>query len=217
MDLPFRIRPRFFDSYVFDNEGVLCVKEFVQEVDFQVDTIRTSTNTTVQERRQTAWQGDEHVAPFAYSGKSMVRNSWSPLVLQIRNELYKETSHYYDGCLLNLYPDGYSGMRYHVDPDQGTLWGYETVVVSVGATRRFAFRLIESDGDDDVTKDSLSRPHIFVLMNGDVTEMFDDCQERFQHTVKPADKKQEKAPRVSLVFKKTIDSTLHHDDNTKII
>ena len=193
------------------------MKEFVHEVDFQVDTIRTSTNTTVQERRQTAWQGDEHVAPFAYSGKSMVRNSWSPLVLQIRNELYKQTSHYYDGCLLNLYPDGYSGMRYHIDPDQGTLWGYETVVVSVGATRRFAFRLIESDGDDDVTKDLLSRPHIFVLMNGDVTEMFDDCQERFQHTVKPADKKQEKAPRVSLVFKKTIDSTLHHDDNTKVI
>jgi hypothetical protein len=52
-------------------------------------------------------------------------------------------------------------------------------------------------------------------MNGDVTEMFNDCQERFQHTVKPADKKQEKAPRVSLVFKKTIDFPQNHDDNTQ--
>jgi len=34
--------------------------------------------------------------------------------------------------------------------------------------------------------------------------MIGNCQERFQHAVKPADNKNEQAARASLVFKKTI-------------
>jgi alkylated DNA repair dioxygenase AlkB len=45
---------------------------------------------------------------------------------------------------------------------------------------------------------------VFVLFQGDVTEMFGDCQSRFQHTVKTAEGKNEMAPRASLVFKKTL-------------
>ncbi|KAL3893762.1 MAG: hypothetical protein SGARI_007957, partial [Bacillariaceae sp.] len=201
--LPFCIRPGFLGSKSvladFDspNDAVL---EFVNQVDFQSDTIKTTSNRLVKERRQTAWQGDGNVAPFAYSGKSMPRMDWSPMVEAIRDDLHQYTSQYYDGCLLNYYPDGESGMRYHSDPDQGDLWGYETAVVSVGATRRFAFRAI------DTNNDSKNRtPHSFLLFNGDVTEMFGDCQQRYQHTVKTADTKKEQSSRVSLVFKKTLD------------
>jgi alkylated DNA repair dioxygenase AlkB len=83
-------------------------------------------------------------------------------------------------------------MRYHADPDQGTLWDHDTAVVSFGATGQFCFHKIES-GDT----------FNFVLMHGDVTYMFADCQQQFQHTVKKADNKREKAARVSLVFKQT--------------
>lgn len=109
---------------------------------------------------------------------------------------------------------GGSAMRYHIDPDQGILWGYETAVVSIGAARRFAFRSIDkgtttpttrpSELVDSIIDNSSSKPHTFVLMNGDVTEMFNNCQERYQHTVKVAENRDEVAPRVSLVFKKTL-------------
>ena len=112
----------------------------VQQVDFGVDEIRTTSNQVVKERRQTAWQGDEGVAPFSYSDKAMRRQPWSPVVQMARDTLSKELDQYYDGCLLNLYHDGGSGMRYHIDPDQGTLWDYETAVISVGGSRRFCFR-----------------------------------------------------------------------------
>jgi alkylated DNA repair dioxygenase AlkB len=195
LHLPFRIRPAFFQDLDTFN-----VPNLVQQVDFQVDSIRTTSNQMVKERRKTAWQGDDHVAPFAYSGKSMQRKSWSPLVLDARDCLFEQTGNYYDGCLLNLYPDGGSGMRYHMDPDQGTLWDYETVVVSVGATRKFAFRDIPNKESSQAKK-----PHVFTLMGGDVTEMVDDCQQRFQHTVKTAEGNDDMAPRASLVFKKTLD------------
>lgn len=191
LNLPFRIRPAFLGHL----DG-LSVETLARQVDFQVDNVRTSSNRVVKERRQTAWEGDNHVAPFSYSGKSMKRGKWSPLVLDVRDFLCTNTSHYYDGCLLNLYPDGDSGMRYHIDPDQGTLWEYETAVVSVGATRRFAFRGTQNENNDDV--------HVFTLMHGDLTEMFGDCQQRYQHTVKTADAKGETSARASLVFKKTL-------------
>jgi alkylated DNA repair dioxygenase AlkB len=216
LDLPFTVRPGFLTKISStsnlsskedeDHGNDFTVESFVEQVDFRVETIKTTSKRVVAERRQTAWQGDDHVASFEYSGKSMERMPWSPVVTGVRDRLHKETSHYYDGCLLNLYPDGGSGMRYHIDPDQGDLWGFETVVVSIGATRRFAFRSIldGSTADGDGKKATNSKPHMFVLMDGDVTEMVRDCQERFQHTVKTAEFKGESAPRVSLVFKKTL-------------
>jgi alkylated DNA repair dioxygenase AlkB len=89
-------------------------------------------------------------------------------------------------------------MRYHTDPDQGELWGYETAVVSVGAARRFAFRPIPG-------LQSKGKVHNFVVMDGDVTEMKADCQQKFQHTVKTAEGRGEAASRSSLVYKKTFD------------
>jgi alkylated DNA repair dioxygenase AlkB len=200
LNLPFRVRPASFQDL-----HSLTVSELVRQVDFEVDDIRTTSNRVIKERRQTAWEGDSHVAPFAYSGKSMKKKPWSPLVLDVRDRLHQQTGEYYDGCLLNLYPDGGSGMRFHIDPDQGTLWGYETAVVSVGATRRFAFRDIPNDQNRDVNT------HVFTLMHGDVTEMFEDCQKRLQHTVKTAEAKNEMSSRASLVFKKTLPSSRAHD------
>jgi alkylated DNA repair dioxygenase AlkB len=203
LNIPFRINV----GCLQDMDG-LSVENLVQQVDFQVEQIRTTSNRVVKERRQTAWEGDDHVAAFEYSGKSMERKPWSPLVRSVRDRLVERTGVYYDGCLLNLYPDGGSGMRYHIDPDQGTMWGFETVVVSVGATRRFAFRNIPGTGDPQ------AKPHTFVVMQSDVTVMFADCQEGFQHTVKTADDKNEVAPRSSLVFKKTLESSTREQSSS---
>ena len=202
LDLPFRVIPGCLTQQQQRQDTALSVSSLVQQVAFRVDDIRTtSTGKVVKERRQTAWEGDNGVPAFRYSGKAMETMPWSPLVRHVRTVLTKRTNQYYDCCLLNHYPDGGSGMRYHIDPDQGTLWDYATAVVSVGATRRFAFRAIDNHNDDDNNKNN--KPHNFVLFDGDVTEMFGDCQARFQHTVKTADDKKEKAARASLVFKRT--------------
>lgn len=206
-NLPFCIHPGLFANALDEEDrpgnqlppSLLSVDQFSREVDFRVETIRTASQKVVPERRQTAWQGDETVGPFLYSGKAMPRQDWSPTVRAVRDALHSKTGQYYDCCLLNLYPDGGSGMRYHVDPDQGTLWNFDTAVVSVGATRRFAFRAIDQRDHQP--------PHNFVVMDGDVTHMYGDCQERFQHTVKKAEQKDESAPRVSLVYKQTWSGT----------
>ena len=88
-------------------------------------------------------------------------------------------------------------MRYHIDPDQGTLWDYSTTVVSIGATRKFSFREIQPESSPP------TKPHVFTLFQGDCTEMFGDCQTRFQHMVRTAEISDDHAARASLVFKQT--------------
>jgi len=198
LDLPFRIRPGLMNTI-----DELTVSALMSQVDFRADTVRTtSTSKAVRERRLTAWEGEsvDTIPGFAYSGKVMETRPFSPLVLSVRDELLRKTAVKYDCCLLNLYPHGESGMRYHIDPDQGALWGHETAVVSVGATRKFAFRTIP--GLEDARR--TSAVHNFLVLSGDVTEMFADCQQRFQHTVKTAENKEEKATRSSLVYKRAL-------------
>ena len=204
LNLPFRIRPGLLNSI----EG-LTVSALTSQVKFKAETIHTtSTAKSVKERRLTAWEGESSdIQGFAYSGKVMETSLFSPLVLAVRDELMRKTGDLYDCCLLNLYTDGESGMRYHVDPDQGTLWGYETVVVSVGATRKFSFRdipgLAKHNGDDKKSPKKTGNVHNFYVLDGDITEMFSDCQQKYQHTVKTSDSRGEKAARSSLVYKKT--------------
>ena len=197
--IPFRIKPGLLDS-VAD----LSVKNLSTQVQFKAETIKTTkTGKSVKERRLTAWEGEsEDIPGFAYSSKVMKTRPFSPLVRSVRDELRAKTGEDYDCCLLNLYPDGESGMRYHIDPDQGELWGYETAVVSVGAARRFAFRPIP--GIDLDLEGNIGKVHNFVVMDGDVTEMFGQCQKKYQHTVKTAEGRGETASRSSLVYKKTL-------------
>eukprot|EP00527_Entomoneis_sp_CCMP2396_P008553 CAMPEP_0198152894 /NCGR_PEP_ID=MMETSP1443-20131203/61601_1 /TAXON_ID=186043 /ORGANISM="Entomoneis sp., Strain CCMP2396" /LENGTH=471 /DNA_ID=CAMNT_0043819035 /DNA_START=11 /DNA_END=1426 /DNA_ORIENTATION=+ len=199
LDLPFHIVPACL-SHVTS----LSVNNLRNEVDFRVDEIRTASNKFVKERRQTAWEGNDGVGPFLYSNKEMPRQEWSPTVCKVRDLLADpQLGHdqYYDSCLLNFYPDGGSGMRYHIDPDQGVLWDYDTAVVSVGASRRFAFRnILVDDGDCGETS---KKHHTFVSMHGDLIYMFGPCQEQYQHCVKKAETKGDDASRASLVFKRS--------------
>lgn len=85
-----------------------------------------------------------------------------------------------------------SAMRYHSDPDVGTVWTQDTSVVSVGDTRQFILR---------ETHDH-SRRHSFYLSSGDCVRMMGTCQRDYQHCVKAS--KDDVGPRISLVFKQSI-------------
>lgn len=85
----------------------------------------------------------------------------------MRDALLGLTGQHYDSVLINLYPDGRCGMRYHADPLYAT-WTPETSVVSIGVPRRFVFR---------ETNDH-SRRWAYVVRNGDVVVMHSDCQDR---------------------------------------
>lgn len=152
----------------------------------------------VQESRMTAWLSDVPSLPFLYSGKVMTGGPLTPIIKRVRDQLALNIDLHkihYDSCLVNYYPHGKSGMRFHSDPLYEQ-WQDVTAVVSVGQSRKFIFRRV----------DDFAERHEFIVSNGDVTLMDLSCQERYQHSI--AVEKGEGAlalpPRISLVFKKRI-------------
>jgi len=84
LDLPFTIRPGILTktsnndkfpsaSEQTNEQDLLTVASFIKQVEFRTEKIETTSKRVVIERRQTAWEGDDNVPPFQYSGKSMER------------------------------------------------------------------------------------------------------------------------------------------------
>jgi alkylated DNA repair dioxygenase AlkB len=182
------------------------VEAVSREVVFTSGFVTLGNGRLVPERRDTAWQAAcDPDLTFRYSGKVMraVRAGFTPAVEQIARacervaaaDLYHRV--HYDGVLLNRYEDGSSGMKYHADPDQGTLWAPSTCVASIGATRKLCFKAL-ADPDER---------YEFFVFHGDVVHMFGDCNTgRFVHAIKTEafDVRPTPGPRLSLVFKQSI-------------
>ena len=122
----------------------------------------------------------------------------TPRIAAIRDRLAAVTGVYYDCVLINLYEDGKTAMRYHIDPDQGVHWTTNTAVVSIGDTREFCLRDVATKGQRE--------HHRFFVGQADAVEMVGDCQARYQHAVKVCEHAADAGPRISLVYKKTLRS-----------
>mmetsp|Transcript_3190 Transcript_3190/g.9724 ORF Transcript_3190/g.9724 Transcript_3190/m.9724 type:complete len:376 (+) Transcript_3190:81-1208(+) len=186
-NLPFRV----LQGILTDLD--LSVERLEDEVVLNRDMIRLN-GRKLGESRLTAWQ-HERGRPFLYSGKRMEGPTFSPAVRAVAKRLAELTGVKYDGCLINYYADGQTGMRYHSDPDQDTLWTTDTAVVSIGDTRQFILRRI----------DDFSSRHIYYVSGGDVVVMSDDCQEKYQHCIKVESNAEDCGPRMSLVYKRSLD------------
>lgn len=171
----------------------LTVVDLAAETRPQREAVVTAEGT-LPEQRLTAWQS-ELGRSFEYSGKVMRAQAqpFTPLVAAARDALSRFGVRY-DSVLVNLYPSGESAMRFHSDP-QGDSWATDTAVVSVGATRRFAFRSASAPADPSLRSE-------FGVVSGDVVVMRGDCQARFQHSILPDPAAA--GPRISLVFKKAL-------------
>ena len=154
--------------------ATVTVNALAAEVPFRAEKLVTRDGKRVDERRETCWMAEPGVGGLAYSGKIMSPTPFTPAVSAIRDELFEETGEMFDCALLNLYPDGSTACKYHTDPDLGRLWARDSVIVSVGETRRFAFRKL---GATD------AEAHWFRLRSGDCVHMFADCNDAYEHCV----------------------------------
>ncbi len=148
---------------------------------------------------------DDGIGGLAYSGKIMSPVPFAGCVARVRDAIEAATGVYYDCCLINWYQDGECACKFHSDPDHGKVWARDTVVVSVGETRRFNLRAIpDSSVSTVLDKDQEQEHHSFHLYDGDVFYMFGDCQDAYQHAVLRSEGPTNTSPRASIVFKKSL-------------
>lgn len=233
--LPFDILPRGVD---FSNltwlgeysEGIETQGDIMtslqQSIPFHFDTIVTRRGDRVLERRGTAWVAEEGIGALAYSGKLMSPSMIPPLVRRIMEEVERAIDTpqmgFFDCALCNYYPEGEAACKFHFDPEHGTMWERLNCVVSVGDSRRFAFRPIPdqtswSEWDSQRVSqdladaiDSGNAPAVIRLFPGDIVSMFANCNDRFHHAVYPesesisSERGAKDLRRISLVLKRAI-------------
>ena len=184
----------------------LTVELLAKEVPFKVEQLVTRDGARVDERRETCWMADEGVGGLAYSGKVMRPTPFTPSVDALRRLVERKTGQRFDCALLNLYPERSVACKYHKDPDLGRLWARDSVIVSLGETRRFAFR-----EDLREIKKKRAPEHWFRVRGGDAVWMFGDCNDTWEHCVMPGENDTRgdasdasDAPRASVVFKRSL-------------
>jgi len=90
----------------------------------------------------------------------------SSTVNAINTILEEKTGIYFDCVLANYYEDGECSCAWHQDPDMGTVWSTDSIIVSVGETRKFSLRKNIVSKEKYIT---------FPLENLDGFFMFGNC------------------------------------------
>jgi alkylated DNA repair dioxygenase AlkB len=144
----------------------------------------------VTTRRKVAWVGDSECA-YTYSGIKRQPQAWTPELVSIKNRIESLANAEFNSCLLNFYHDGEDGMGWHSD-DEKELDAHSPIAsVSLGSTRKFAFR----------HKKQKSTATLF-LENGSALIMNAPTQKFWQHALLKT--KTIHMPRINLTFRKII-------------
>ncbi|TAG53441.1 MAG: alpha-ketoglutarate-dependent dioxygenase AlkB [Cytophagales bacterium] len=137
--------------------------------------------------RKVAWYGDEDLS-YTYSKVTKTPNSWTPVLMEIKEIVEKKTNETYNSCLLNLYHNGSEGMGWHSDNERELKPNGAICSVSFGENRVFSFK-------NNVTKETVS----IDLESGSLLLMKGETQSYWKHQL-PKSKKYN-YPRINLTFR----------------
>lgn len=158
--------PRFFN----EDQSTLLFDQLLQSLDWQADQIMMF-GKMITTKRKVVWVGDSDCS-YTYSGVKKNPEAWTPELLQMKAQLEKLAGCVFNSCLLNLYHSGEEGMGWHSDDEKELDPKAPIASVSLGASRKFAFR-----HKIDKTKASI------ILENGSVLMMQPPTQEYWSHSL----------------------------------
>jgi alkylated DNA repair dioxygenase AlkB len=140
--------------------------------------------------RKVAWVGDPQCR-YTYSGIEKIPQDWTEELLQIKHQLEEEIGYSYNSCLLNLYHNGDEGMGWHSDNEKELDSATPIASISLGATRKFAFR----HKQDKTTVSAF-------LEHGSLLIMHAPVQDYWHHSLLKT--KTVTSPRINLTFRKIL-------------
>ena len=169
------------------------IDQLQNSLQWQVDQL-IMFGKLVTTRRKVAWVGDPGCT-YSYSGVKRDPQPWIPELLTIKAKLERLTQSKFNSCLLNFYHDGADGMGWHSDDERELNAQSPIASLSLGSTRKFAFRH---------KKEKLSTS--LFLENGSALIMNAPTQQFWQHALLKT--KTVHTPRINLTFRNII---AHHE------
>lgn len=144
--------------------------------------------------RKVAWFGDGDFS-YTYSGTTKQALPWTPELRTLKAKAESLAGAVFNSCLLNLYHDGSEGMGWHSDDEKSLVADSAIASLSLGATRKFAFRHKEKDLGVSV-----------MLESGSLLVMRGATQRHWLHSLPKM--KRVTTPRINLTFRTMAGETI---------
>ncbi|MGV3666748.1 MAG: alpha-ketoglutarate-dependent dioxygenase AlkB family protein [Leptospira bouyouniensis] len=138
-------------------------------------------------KRSVAWYADKGFS-YRYSGTTKTALPWSKELLELKEEVERETNETFNSCLLNLYHNGSEGMAWHSDDETSLKQNSTIASVSLGAERIFRFKHKKKNSFVELSLE----PGSLLLMQAEI-------QHHWLHSLPKALKV--KRPRINLTFR----------------
>lgn len=146
----------------------------------------------IKPRRQVLAYGDSGLS-YSFSGTTIEANPWTPLLLELRDKVEKQTACTFNFVLLNLYPDGSSYISHHKDNENELNASFPICALSFGSKRKIEFKKPETP----IT--------CINLEHGSYYAMLTPTNEEFSHGI--AAEPNIKEIRISLTFRHIISNS----------
>lgn len=174
---------------LFDElESNKLFKELLSSIKWRQDKMKIF-GKEVDLPRLTAWYGDDDKS-YTYSGIPMNPESWTPILLSIKERIEQVAEVEFNSVLVNLYRNGKDSVSWHSDdePELGT----NPIIgsISFGETRRFQLR---HKWNKDLDKVEITLSHGSLLLMKGSTQHF--WQHQIPKTSKPLKE------RINLTFR----------------
>lgn len=163
------------------------MQALLAQVQWEVHRIRMF-GRVVDSPRLSSWIGDPE-ASYRYSGTQFAPQPWLDALQPLRTRLQAETGQRFNSVLVNRYRSGNDAIGWHSD-DEPELGAQPLIAsLSLGATRRFAFK----------RRDGAALKQTLELGHGDLLLMGGQTQRHYRHalprTAKPV------GERINLTFR----------------
>ncbi|GAA6170433.1 alpha-ketoglutarate-dependent dioxygenase AlkB [Colwellia sp. KU-HH00111] len=120
----------------------------------------------IKTKRKVAWYA-EQAFEYTYSNVTKRALPWTPSILALKAKVEQHTGESFNSCLLNLYHTGEEAMAWHSDGEADLKKNGAIASLSLGATRKFAFKHKQSKQVIDL----LLKPGSLLVMKG-VTQQY---------------------------------------------
>ncbi|MBU3613671.1 alpha-ketoglutarate-dependent dioxygenase AlkB [Polynucleobacter sp. Latsch14-2] len=176
----------YYPEFISNHNSAKLMTQLLESLPWEEDRL-LMFGRVVTTRRKVVWIGDPK-CDYTYSGIKRQAQRWTAELLLVKGQLEDLTKSKFNSCLLNLYHDGNDGMGWHSDDEKELDAKSPIASLSLGATRKFAFRH---------KKDKTT--HSILLENGSALIMHAPTQEYWQHALQKTKKIDE--PRINLTFR----------------
>jgi alkylated DNA repair dioxygenase AlkB len=177
----------YYSNFFQTSRADALFEQLKNEIPWQQDDI-TVFGKTYPQPRLTALFGNEG-KPYAYSNIVMQPNTWTPLLVFIKEEVEQVSGEKFTTVLLNYYRDGKDSNGWHADNEKEL--GRNPVIASVSFGAERAFHLQHNTIKEQKLKITLEHGSL-LLMKG-TTQHF------WKHQIPKTAK--EIGPRINLTFR----------------